>query len=52
MSEERDPYLNKEEDIRMDDTREKHWRDVADEVIIRRIFIPQGGRYMLIRIRS
>ena len=31
MSEERDPDLNEEEDIIMDDSREEDWRDVADE---------------------
>ena len=29
MSEERDPDLNKEENIRMNGTREEHWRNVA-----------------------
>ena len=29
MSEERDPDLNEEDDTRMDDIREEHWRDVA-----------------------
>ena len=31
MAEERDPYLNEEEDIRLDAIREDHWRDVAEE---------------------
>ena len=31
MSEERDPDLNKEAGIRMDDTRDKHWKDVDEE---------------------
>ena len=31
MSEERDPDLNKEEDIRLDANREEHWRYVAEE---------------------
>ena len=31
VSEERDTYLNEEEDIIMDDSREEHWRDVAEE---------------------
>ena len=30
VSEERDPDLDEEEDIRMDDTRDEHWRDVAE----------------------
>ena len=30
MSEERDPDLNEEEDIIMDDTRYEHWRIVAE----------------------
>ena len=29
VSEERDPDLNEEDDTRMDDIREEHWRDVA-----------------------
>ena len=29
--EEIDPDLNEEEDIRMQDSREEHWRDVADD---------------------
>ena len=31
-AEERDPYLNEDEDIRMDAIREEHWRDVSDKV--------------------
>ena len=31
MSEEIDPYLNEEEEIRMDAIREEHWRGVAEE---------------------
>ena len=31
MSEEIDPDLNEEEDIRMDNNREENWRDVAEE---------------------
>ena len=31
VAEERDPYLNEEEDIRLDAIREEHWIDVADE---------------------
>ena len=31
MSEERDPNLNEEEDIRMDETMDKHWRDFSDD---------------------
>ena len=31
VSEEIDPYLNEEEDIIMDDTRDKHWRYVAED---------------------
>ena len=31
MSEDRYPELNEEEDIRMNEIRNKHWRDVADE---------------------
>ena len=31
VAEERDPDLNEEEDIRMDEIREDHWRDVAEE---------------------
>ena len=29
--EERDPDLNEEEYIRMEDSREEHWRDVAED---------------------
>ena len=32
MSEERDPDLNEEEDIRLDAIREYHWRENAVEV--------------------
>ena len=28
MAEERDPDLNEEEDIRLDEIREDHWRDM------------------------
>ena len=31
MVEERDPDLNKMEDIRFDEIREDHWRDIAKE---------------------
>ena len=31
VSEERDTYLNEEEDIIIDDSREEHWRYVAEE---------------------
>ena len=31
MSVERDPHLNEEEDIIIEDSREDHWRDVADD---------------------
>ena len=31
MSEERDPDLNEEEDIRLDEIREEHWMDDAEE---------------------
>ena len=31
VAEERDPDLNEEEDIRLDDIREEHWSDVAEE---------------------
>ena len=31
VSEERDPDLNEEEDIRLDEIREEHWRDIAEE---------------------
>ena len=31
MAEERDPYLNEEEDIILDEIRKEHWRDVAEE---------------------
>ena len=31
MSEERDPDLNEEEDIIMDEIRDEHWRYVAEE---------------------
>ena len=31
VSEERDPELNEEEDIRMDEIRDKNWRGVAEE---------------------
>ena len=29
--EERDPDLNEEEDIRLDEIREEHWRDITEE---------------------
>ena len=32
VAEERDPDLNEEEGIRLDAIRDKHWRDVAEEV--------------------
>ena len=32
MAEERDPDLNEEEDIILDEIREEHWRDVYEEV--------------------
>ena len=32
MSEERDPDLNEEENIKMDEIWEEHWRDDAEEV--------------------
>ena len=31
VSEERDPYLNEEENITLDKIRYKHWRDVSEE---------------------
>ena len=31
VAEERDPVLNEEEDIRLDEIREEHWRDVSEE---------------------
>ena len=31
VAEERDPDLNKKEDIRLDKIREYHWRDIAEE---------------------
>ena len=31
VAEERDPDLNEEEDIILDEIREEHWRDVAEE---------------------
>ena len=31
VSEERDPDLNEYEDIRIDEIRDEHWRDVAEE---------------------
>ena len=31
MWEEIDPDLNEEEDTRMDDTRDEHWRDIAKD---------------------
>ena len=31
VAEERDPDLNEKEDIRLDEIREDHWRDVAEE---------------------
>ena len=31
MSEVRNPYLNEEEDIIMEDSREEHWRDIAED---------------------
>ena len=31
VEEERDPYLNEEEDIILDKIREEHWRDIAEE---------------------
>ena len=30
VAEERDPELNEEEDIRLDEMREEHWRDIAE----------------------
>ena len=29
VTEERDPYLNEKEDIRLDEIREDQWRDIA-----------------------
>ena len=40
VAEERDPDLNEKEDIRLDEIREEHWRDVSEKVMIRRIFMP------------
>ena len=31
VAEDRDPDLNEEEDIRMEDSREEHWRDVSED---------------------
>ena len=31
VAEERDPDLNEKEDIRLDEIREEHWRDVSEE---------------------
>ena len=31
MAEERDTYLNEEENIRLDESREDHWRYVTEE---------------------
>ena len=31
VSEERYPYLNEEEDIRIDEIRDEHWMDVSEE---------------------
>ena len=31
VAEERDPDLNEKQDIRLDEIREQHWRDVAEE---------------------
>ena len=31
MLEEIDPYLNEEEDIIISDSRDEHWRDVAED---------------------
>ena len=31
VAEERDPDLNEEEDIILDEIREEHWRDVSEE---------------------
>ena len=31
VSEERDPDLNEEEDIKLDEIREEHWKDIAEE---------------------
>ena len=31
VAEERDPYLNEEEDIRLDEISEEHWRDITEE---------------------
>ena len=31
MAEKRDPDLNEKEDISLDEIREEHWRDVAEE---------------------
>ena len=30
VAEERYPYLNEEEDIRLDEIRKEHWRDVSE----------------------
>ena len=39
MSEERDPDLNDEEDIRMEDSREDHWNNVSEDGDNRRRFM-------------
>ena len=30
VAEERDPYLNEKKDIRLDEIREEHWRDITE----------------------
>ena len=40
VPEERDPDLNEEEDIKLDEIREEHGRILLRKVMIRRIFMP------------
>ena len=39
VAEERDPDLNEKGDIRLDEIREEHWRDIAEEGDDRRRFM-------------
>ena len=52
MAEERDPDLNEKEDIKLDKIREDHWGVSLSKTMVRRIFMPCGGRYILKRSRS
>ena len=49
VSEERNPDLNEVEDIRMDEIRDEHWRDVSEEGDDKKKVHTLGGRYRLKR---